>query len=85
MVRDRANDELTKDVRRWARKTQYIHPRPVFCRRMAGISRKQGMSGGSVLAHMTDAKDAADKEKAPFCRAKNFFVAQRMQIRGIEE
>jgi hypothetical protein len=34
------------------------------------ISRKQGMKGGSVLAHVTDWNDAADEESTPFCRAK---------------
>ncbi|MBO5753082.1 MAG: hypothetical protein J6S69_05225, partial [Proteobacteria bacterium] len=46
----------------------------IFCRRMDVISRKQGMKGGSVLAHVTDWNDAADEESAPFCRAKRYFL-----------
>jgi hypothetical protein len=34
------------------------------------ISRKQGMKGGSVLAHVTDWNDAADEESAPTGKTK---------------
>jgi hypothetical protein len=37
----------------------------VFCRSVDADPRKQGMSGGSVPAHMTDANDAADEGGAP--------------------
>jgi hypothetical protein len=37
----------------------------VFCRDLDAISRKQGMKGGSVLAHVTDWNDDADEESAP--------------------
>ena len=43
----------------------------VFCRDLDAISRKQGMKGGSVLAHVTDWNDDADEESAPKGAQKN--------------
>ncbi len=49
-----SSDEMTNKVRHLASKNLYIQRHPIFCRRMAGISRKRGMSDGNVLAHMTE-------------------------------
>jgi hypothetical protein len=37
----------------------------VFCRQLDVISRKQGMKGGSVPAHVTELSNAVDEESAP--------------------
>jgi hypothetical protein len=62
--------QLTKKARHSVEKQRFTAEK-TFCRRMDVISRKQGMKGGSVLAHVTDWNDAADEESAPFCRAKS--------------
>ena len=46
-------------------KVRQFSPKKSFCRKLEAISRKQGMKGGSVLAHVTDWNDAADEESAP--------------------
>ena len=45
--------------------TKKVRHSVIFCRRMDANSRKQGMKGGSVLAHVTDWNDEADEESAP--------------------
>ena len=41
-----------------------------FCRSVDVTPRKQGMSEGSVLAHVTDANDEADEGGAPLSEQK---------------
>jgi hypothetical protein len=43
----------------------YLYLLTFFCRQLDAISRKQGMKRGSVLTHVTDLNDEADKESAP--------------------
>jgi hypothetical protein len=66
----RMSGRAKKDERHWTNIN-------LFCRSVDADPRKQGMSGGSVLAHVTDANDAADEGGAPLGEPKKGERAER--------